>query len=213
MEEIMDKGNEPLWITPKVSLQPKMMMLCLWQDWKGVLYYELLLENQTINSNKHCSQLDQLKAARDEKCPELVNRKCIIFQQDNARSHVSLVTKQKLFQLGWEVLIHLPYSSDIEPSYLHLSWSLQNSLNWKTFNSFEDCKRHLEQFFAQKDKLFWEDGIMKLPEKYQKAVKQNGQYIIQWWSWWKWKKCIFLLKNQRNFLANTINILATSLKL
>jgi len=37
------------------------------------------------NSNKYCSQLDQLKAALDKKCPELVNRKCIIFHQDNAR--------------------------------------------------------------------------------------------------------------------------------
>ena len=28
---------------------------CIWWDWKGVLYYELLPENQTINSNKYCS--------------------------------------------------------------------------------------------------------------------------------------------------------------
>ena len=36
-------------------------------DWKGILYYDLLLENQAINSNKYCSHLDQLKAALDEK--------------------------------------------------------------------------------------------------------------------------------------------------
>ena len=108
-----------------------------------------------INS-KYCSQLDQLKAAFDEKHPELVNRKCIIFPQDNARPHVSLMTRQKLLQLGWEVLIHLPYSPDIAPLDFHLFRSLQNSLNGKNFNSLEDCKRHLEQFFAQKDKKFWE---------------------------------------------------------
>ena len=77
---------------------------------KGVFYYELLPENQTINSNNYCSQLDQLKAALDKKNPELVNRKHIIFHQDNARPHVSLMTRQELLQLGWEVLIHLPYS-------------------------------------------------------------------------------------------------------
>ena len=27
------------------------------------------------------------------------------------------------------------------------------------------CKKYLEQFFAQKDKMFWKDGIMKLLEK------------------------------------------------
>ena len=45
------------------------------------------------------------------------------------------------------------------------------SIPWKT-------KRHLGQFFAQKDK-FWEDGIMKLPEKWQKVVEQKGEYIVQ----------------------------------
>ena len=115
----------------------------------------LLPENQTINSNKYCSHLDQLKAALDKKCLELVTRKRIIFHQDNARLHVSLMTRQKLLQLGWEVL------------------------NGKNFNSLEDCKRHLEQFFAQKDKKFWEDGVMKLPEKWQQVGEQNGEYVVQ----------------------------------
>ena len=168
-KRLWGKRNEPPPTTPKASLHPKKVM-CIWWDWKGV-YYELLLENQTINSDKYCSQLDQLKAALNEKHPELVNRKCIIFHQDNARPHVSLITRQKLLQLGWEVLIHPPYSPDIAPSDFHLFWSLQNSLNGKNVSSLEDCKRHLEQFFAQKDKKFWEVGIMKLPEKWQKVVE------------------------------------------
>ena len=68
----------------KGRFHPKKVILCIWWDWKGALYYELFLENQTIHSNKYCSQLDQLKPALDEKRPELVNRKCIIFHQDNA---------------------------------------------------------------------------------------------------------------------------------
>ena len=150
-----------------------------WWDWKGVLYYELLPENQTINSNKYCSQLDQLKAALDEKRPELLNRKCIIFHQDNARPHVSLMTRQKLLQLGWEVLIHPPYSPDIATSDFHLFRSLQILSMEKYFNSLEGCKTHLEQFFAQKDKKCWEDGIMKLSEKWQNVVEQNSEYVVQ----------------------------------
>ena len=130
-------------------------------------------ENQTIDSNKYCSRLDQLKAALYEKRLELVNRKHIIFHQDNARLHVSLVTRQKLLQLGREVLIHLPYPPDVAPSDFNLFRSLQNSLNGNNFNSLEDCKRHLEQFFAQKDKKIWQDGIMKLPEKWEgRGTKQ-----------------------------------------
>ena len=57
------KRNEPAASTKDASLHPKKVMLCTWWDWKGFLYYELLLENQMINSNKYRSQLDQLKAA------------------------------------------------------------------------------------------------------------------------------------------------------
>ena len=113
------------------------------------------------------------------KASELVNRKCIIFHQDNARPHVSLMTRQKLLQLDWEVLIHPPYLPDIAPLDFYLFRSLQNSLNGKNFNSLGDCKRHLEQFFAQKDKKFWGDGIMKLPEKWQNLVEQKGEYVVQ----------------------------------
>ena len=139
-------------------------MLCIWWDWKGVLYYELLPENQTINSNMYYSQLDQLKAALDEKQPELVNRKHIIFRQDEARLHVSLTTRQKLLQLGWTFLFIRCIHQTLHLQIFHLFRSLQHSLNGKKFSSLEDCKRHLEQFFAQKCKKFWKDGIMKLPE-------------------------------------------------
>ena len=32
---------------------------------------------------------------------------------------------------------------------------------------YPDYKRHLEQFFPQEIKNFWEDGILKSPEKWQ----------------------------------------------
>ena len=99
----------------------------------------------------YCSQFNQLKTALHEKHLELVNRKCIISYQDNTRLHVSLMTRQKLLQLGWEALIYPLKSPDTAPSDIYLFWSLQNYLNARNFNSLEDCKRYLKQFFAQKD--------------------------------------------------------------
>ncbi|XP_012061193.1 PREDICTED: histone-lysine N-methyltransferase SETMAR-like [Atta cephalotes] len=52
-------------------------------DWKGILYYELLPNNE-INSEEYCSQLDELKTAI-EKRPEIANRKIVVFHQNNAR--------------------------------------------------------------------------------------------------------------------------------
>ena len=110
-------------------------MLCIWWDWKEVLYYELLLENQMINSNKYCSQLDQLKAAVNEKHPEIVNRKRIYINITQDRVF-PLIPRQKLLQFDWKVLIHLPYTPDTAPLDVHLFQSLQIngklSIPWKT---------------------------------------------------------------------------------
>ena len=58
---------------------------------------------------------------------------------------------------------------------------------------------------------FGEDRITKLPGKWQKVVEQKGEYVVQWSSWWKWRLCLlFLLKNQRHFLASPILVFAWS---
>ena len=82
-------------------------------------------------------------------------------------------------QLSCEVLIHPPCSPDTAPSDVLFFQSPRYSLNGNNFNAWKDSKRHLEQFFAQKDKMFWEDGSMKLPEQWQKVMEQNSEYMVQ----------------------------------
>jgi len=89
------KRNEPPLAIPKAGLHSKKVMLCVWWDWKGILYYELLPNNKTINSEKYCSQLDELKTTIEQKRPEIANRKGVVFHQDNARPHVSLIKLDK----------------------------------------------------------------------------------------------------------------------
>ncbi|PIO57294.1 transposase, partial [Teladorsagia circumcincta] len=92
--------GEPRQTTSKAKIQLRKIMLCCWWDWKGIIYYELLPHNQTITSERYCTQLDSLKAAIDQKRPELANRKGVVSHQNNARLHVSLVARQKLLELG-----------------------------------------------------------------------------------------------------------------
>ena len=153
-------------------------MLSVWWDFKGIVYVEELPRKQTINSNVYYRQLMKLDKEIREKRPELETRKGVIFHQDNARPHTSLVTRKKLLELGWEVMPHPPYSPDLAPSDYHLFRSLQNHLNGKTFDSNEAVKNELIQFFASKNQTFYESGIMKLTERWQKVIEQNGQYII-----------------------------------
>ena len=103
----------------------------------------------------------------------------MIFHQDNARPHVSLMIRQKLLHLAWEVLIHRFIHQTL---YLWISiyFSLyqillmeKNSIPWKT------VKGTWNSSLLKKDKKFWEDGIMKLPEKWQKVVEQKSEYVVQ----------------------------------
>jgi len=134
----------------------------MWWDWKGLVFYELLPKNKTINSDVYC-ELQKLSDAIAQKRSELINRKVVVFHHDNARPHTSLVTRQKLLQHGWDVLPYPPYSPDLAPSDFHLFRSLQISLNDKMFVSKDLIKQHLDKFFAEKDGKFYERGIMKLP--------------------------------------------------
>ena len=128
-------------------------MLSVWWDFKGILYFELLPRNQTINSNIYCRQIMKLDKEMKEKRPELETCKGAIFHQDNARSHTSLVTRKKLLEVGWREMPHPRYSPDLAPSDYHSFRSLQNDLNGKTFDSNEAVKNELIQFLPARTKL------------------------------------------------------------
>lgn len=52
-----------------------------------------------------------------------------------------------------------------------------NALCSKTFND-ENVKSQLTAFLAKMDQTFYERGIFKLSERWQKVIEQNGKYII-----------------------------------
>lgn len=172
------KKDEPPQTTAKADIHQKKVMLSVWWDYKGIVHFELLPNNATINSEVYCHQLDKLNDALKQKRPELINRKGVVFHQDNAKPHTSLMARQKLLQLGWDVLPHPPYSPDLAPSDYYLFRSLQNYLDGRTFASNQDVKNHLDHFFASKDQKFYERGINLLPQKWQKVLDKNGEYVI-----------------------------------
>ena len=81
------KRDEPAQSSSKADIHRKKVMLSVWWDFKGIVYFELHSRKQTINTNVYCRHLMKLDKEMEEKWPELATLKGVIFHQDNARPH------------------------------------------------------------------------------------------------------------------------------
>lgn len=173
----LDPAQTPV-VTVKNMNYNKKIMLSIWWDIRGIIHYELMNPNQTINSEIYCQQLTRLHQELVKKRPSLVNRKQIVFHHDNAKPHISKVTQQKIIELGWELLPHPPYSPDLAPTDYHLFRSMQSFFNGKTFVKKVDLEQELIKFFESKEEAFYRRGIEQLVERWQKVIDNNGSYFI-----------------------------------
>ncbi|GBP11595.1 Histone-lysine N-methyltransferase SETMAR [Eumeta japonica] len=87
----------------------------------------------------YCQKLMGLEQEIEKKWLELFNTNDVVFHNTNVRPHTFLSTQQILREIGWEVLVHPPCSSDLAPLDFHLFRSLQNSLGNVKLTSREDC--------------------------------------------------------------------------
>jgi len=124
--------------TPKSNIDAKKVLLCIWWDWKRVLYYKLLQPGKTITVDRYHQQLTNLNDAFVERRPFIGQGREMILLYDNARPHVAKATQNHIFVLDWELLLHAAYSSDIAPSYYYLFRSLQHHLADTHFVRFEE---------------------------------------------------------------------------
>ncbi|XP_035232453.1 histone-lysine N-methyltransferase SETMAR-like [Stegodyphus dumicola] len=86
--------------TSKPGLSLNKVILSVWWYWKGIVHYKLLQLGETINLALYCAQRDCLNEANQKERPELANRKDVVLHHDNARPHTSLMTRNKLTELG-----------------------------------------------------------------------------------------------------------------
>ncbi|KAK6747273.1 hypothetical protein RB195_000466 [Necator americanus] len=110
-------------------------------------------------------------------CPALINRKGVILLHDNARPHVSLITRQKLHELNYETLDHPPYSPDLSPTDFHFFKHLDIFLQEKHFRNQDDVETAFDEFIASRTPDFYDIGIKKLVSRWQKCVNCNGDYL------------------------------------
>ena len=101
----------------KTALVPSAgeVMASVFWDAEGILFIDYLEKGKTITGEYYSNLLTRLDEKINEKRPGLQKKK-IIFYQDNAPAHKSVLAMGKLRDLHYELLEHPPYSPDLAPS-------------------------------------------------------------------------------------------------
>lgn len=160
---------------PKPEIHEKKVLISVFWDSKGIVWWELLPANVTIKASIYCDQLEIVAKAIPEKRPNLQK---VIFLHDNARPHVAKETRKKLEELDWEVLPHPAYSPDLAPTDYHLFRELAFQFKEKSFDDFEHLKSSISDFFSSLPPEFFVKGIDDLPRRWHTVVDNDGTYII-----------------------------------
>ena len=90
--------------TARSNIHGAKVMLCIWWDRLGVVYYELLKPSETNTGDWYLTQLMGLSRALKKKRPQYQERyDKVILQYDNARPYVARLVNTYLETLKWEM--------------------------------------------------------------------------------------------------------------
>ena len=106
-----------------------------------------------------------------------MQKKKIIFHQDNAPAHKSVLAMGKLRDLQYELLERPPYSPDLAPSDFCLFPKLKLFLPGQRFFSNQEAITAVERYFTDLTKNHYRDRIMALDHRWNKCVSLKGDYV------------------------------------
>lgn len=173
----LDPGELPQPVVKHGRFEHK-VMLCVWWNFEGPIYFELVPDGRAINADLYSQQLERMQAAVARKYPGLVRRRRVLLQQDNAPAHTARSTQQKLQELeGIELVEHPAYSPDLAPSDYHLFRSMAHFLRGRTFANLQDVEAGVNEFFASKPAEWYRAGIENLAKRWQQCIDHNGLYF------------------------------------
>ena len=125
-------------------------MTTVFWDSHGVILIDYLQRAKPITGAYYASLLDKLNAEFADKRPYL-QRKKILFHQDNTTSHTSAVAMTKINELRFDLLDHPPYSPDLVPSDLFLFPHPKIVLGGQRFSPNEEAINFVNNYIVEKN--------------------------------------------------------------
>jgi len=83
----------------------------------------------------------------------------------------------KLAYLGFQLLVHLPYSPDLALSDYHLFCALKKQLKVRHFSSDTEVIAAAETWLDGQNSELFLSGLQKLEKRAKKYIELRGEYV------------------------------------
>uniref|UniRef100_A0A3Q0S4Q4 Tc1-like transposase DDE domain-containing protein n=1 Tax=Amphilophus citrinellus TaxID=61819 RepID=A0A3Q0S4Q4_AMPCI len=103
--------------------------------------------------------------------------KGVLFHQDNAAAHKSVVAMAAVRNCGFELADNPPYSPDLAPTDYFLFTNLKKHLAGKQYRTNDDVISAVEDFFEGQDESFYTTRNQALQQQWQECVDRRGDYV------------------------------------
>jgi histone-lysine N-methyltransferase SETMAR len=163
----------------KVTSSAAKVMFTVFWNAQGVLLAHFQKHGDNVNSESCCEVLLKLRDAIRRKCPGQLARS-VLLHHDNARPHTAWATQERIQELQWQLLKHLPYGPDLAPSDFHLFCPLKNHLGGKSFAYDEEVETEVRKWLRQQSKEFYAAVFDALVKCWDKCISVGGGYAEKW---------------------------------
>ena len=110
-----------------------------------------------------------------------------IVQQDNAPVHTSQVAMRSVWDCGFELPPHLPYSSDVVPSDYYFFFKIEKSAPDQIYDDGNELTYAMGEFTTERDSGFYRAGIDALPTRLTRCLV--GERLCWITNEQNWRSC------------------------
>ena len=163
--------NKPEIVRRKNSQRKRMLILEM--DSQGVVYWKLLGDRETVNSEVYKNFLIELLEVWLPK----KGFKSPIKLQDNARPHKSNLINEFFKEKKIRTWTHPPYSPDISPPDFNCFGQLKRILSRSIYTNWRQLQVGLEGAINELNVKGHMNGIEHLPERWNRVIDIEGSYL------------------------------------
>jgi hypothetical protein len=160
---------------PKAIFSAGKIMTAVFWNSKGIIHLDFPTGKKIINVQYYSNLLNESEVGNPLKAKKKAGFS--LLPPGQLSSSNFCFNDGNLLKLKWDLLPHLPYSSDLAPSAYHLFGPMKRVLGGKRFRNNDEVIAAVQNWIHKQLQTFFETGIKKLLERWHKCMAVSRDYI------------------------------------